>query len=539
MVNEKILVVEDEELIGQDIKILLEDLGYEVPYLVPSGEEAISRAGEIRADLVLMDIMLEGEIDGIEAAHKINDQYGIPIIYLTAYRNEEILERAKLTEPYAYIVKPFEERELRTNVEIALNRHRAEKKRIESTEIIAKNEFLKKSLKEQEILLREIHHRVNNNMQIISSLLSLQSTQVKDEWDLDLFIDSLNRVKSMAKVHERLYQSDDLSSIKFAEYGSSMLTDLFSSHRTSPGIRLKVDIEDVSFNMETAIPCGLIINELVSNSLKYAFPDGQGEIIVSLIHYQGNKFCLTISDNGIGIPEDMDFKNTKSLGFRLTNNLTQQLEGEILLDRSNGTKFQIIFEELEYETRIGIKETIITAYKSRELRKHAEEIINTRIGDLNDIPKDFKELVHDLEIHQIEIEMQKEELTKSRQEIMDSRKRYFDRYNSAPVGYFTLTKDEIITEVNNTGASILGITKSGLFNTSFISFLKSDSRQIFIEHNIKAIETGKKQGYKIEIIRAEGERFMAYVETTPNFDKEGKFKEFQTSIINITRILNL
>lgn len=535
MANEKILVVEDEELIGQDIKILLEDLGYEVPYLVPSGEEAISRAGEIRADLVLMDIMLEGEIDGIEAAHKINDQYGIPIIFLTAYRNEEILERAKLTEPYAYIVKPFEERELRTNVEIALNRHRAEKERIESTEITAKNEFLKKSLKEQEILLREIHHRVNNNMQIISSLLSLQSTQVKDERDLDLFIDSLNRVKSMAKVHERLYQSEDLSSIKFAEYGSSMLTDLFSSHRTSPGIRLKIDIEDVSFNMETAIPCGLIINELVSNSLKYAFPDGQGEIVVGLNHYQDKKFCLTITDNGVGIPEDIDFKNTESLGFRLTNNLTQQLEGKILLDRSNGTKFTIIFKELEYETRIGIKETIITAYKSGELRKHAEEIINTRIGDLENIPNDFKELVRDLQVHQIEIEMQKEELEKSRQEILASKKRYFDLYNSAPVGYFTLTKDEIIIEVNNTGASILGITKSGLFNTPFISFLKSDSRQIFIEHNIRAIETGKKQGYQLEIVRAEGEQFNAHVETTPIYDKDGEFKEFQTSIIDITR----
>ena len=97
--------------------------------------------------------------------------------------------------------------------------------------------------------------------------------------------------------------------------------------------------------METAIPCGLIINELVSNSLKYAFPDGEGEINVSLMHYHGHKFCLTISDNGIGIPEDLDFENTESLGFRLTNNLTQQLEGEILLDRSKGTKFQIIFED--------------------------------------------------------------------------------------------------------------------------------------------------------------------------------------------------
>ncbi len=124
--------------------------------------------------------------------------------------------------------------------------------------------------------------------------------------------------------------------------------------------------------------------------MKYAFPDGEGEIHVSLIHYDGNKFLLTISDNGIGIPEDIDFKNTESLGFRLTNNLAQQLEGEILLDRTNGTKFKIIFEELKYETRTGIKETITTAYKSRELRKHAEEILNTRIDNLKDIPRGFQ-----------------------------------------------------------------------------------------------------------------------------------------------------
>lgn len=535
MVNEKILVVEDEELIGQDIKILLEDMGYEVPYLVPSGEEAISRAGETHADLVLMDIMLEGEIDGIEAAHKINNDYGIPVIYLTAYRNEEILERAKLTEPYAYIVKPFEERELRTNVEIVLNRHRAEKERIKLTEVTAKNEFLKKSLREQETLLREIHHRVNNNMQIISSLLSLQSTQVKDERDLDLFIDSQNRVKSMAKVHERLYQSNDLSSIKFAEYGMSLLNDLFSSHRASPGIRLRVDIEDVSFNMETAIPCGLIINELVSNSLKYAFPNGAGEIYVSLMHYEENKFLLTISDNGIGLPEDIDFKNTESLGFRLTNNLTQQLEGEIELDRSKGSKFIIVFEELKYETRNIVKETIVTAFKSRELRKQAEEICSSRMGNLEDIPKDFKELIHDLQLHQIEIGMQKEELKRSKQEISDSRKRYFDLYNSAPVGYFTMLKNGIILEANNTAASILGISKSGLINTSFINFLKLDSRLYFNQYNNKALETGEKQGYQLEIVRAEGESFMAYIETTLITDEEGIFKAFQTSVIDLNR----
>lgn len=536
MVNEKILVVEDEELIGQDIRILLEDMGYEVPDLIRSGEEAITRAREIQADLVLMDIMLEGEIDGIEAAHRINKDYGIPIIYITAYRNKEIFNRAKSTEPYAYIIKPFEERELRTNVEIVLNRHRAEKERIRFIEMKAKNEFLKKSLREQETLLREIHHRVNNNMQIISSLLSLQSAHVKDERDLELFIDSQNRVKSMAKVHERLYESKDLSSIKFAEYGISLLNDLFSSHRTAAGIRLKVDMEDVSFNMETAIPCGLIINELVSNSLKYAFPKGIGEIYVFLRHHSENKFQLTIGDNGVGLPEDIDFKNSNSLGFSLTKNLISQIEGEIELDRNHGTTFTIMFEELKYETRNGIKETIVTAHKSRELRKHAEEIFSSNLGAFEGVPMDFKELITDIHLHNVEIEMQKDELQRSRLEIMNSKKRFLNIYNSAPVGYFTMLKNGIIIEANNTGASILGISKRGLINSSFISFLKPDSRQYFYQKNKRAIETSEKQNYNLEIMSAEGESLMAYVETIPIYDDSGNFVEFQTSIIDLNRL---
>lgn len=538
MVNERILVVEDEELIGQDIKVLLEDLGYEVPDLVPSGEEAIMRASEIHADLVLMDIMLEGDIDGIEAAKKINNDFGIPIIYLTAYRNEEILQRAKLTEPYAYIVKPFEERELRTNVEIVLNRHRAEKERIKLTEITAKNEFLKKSLDEQETLLREIHHRVNNNMQIISSLLSLQSTHVKDERDLDLFIDSQNRVKSMAKVHERLYQSSDLSSVMFSEYGISLLNDLFSSHRAPPGIRLKVDIDDVSFNMETAIPCGLIINELVSNALKYAFPSGEGKIFVSLRDYEDDKYLLTIRDNGVGIPNEINFKNSDSLGFRLVNNLTNQLEGKIDLERNNGSTFNIIFKELTYETRNGIKETIVTVYKSGELRKHAEEIVKLRLDNFEDIPTDFKELIKDLQMHQIEIEMQKEELKHSKRELLNSRKKYFDLYNSAPLGYFSILENGLILEVNNMGASLLGISKSGLINTSFNSFLKPESKEIFYEKNRIAFETNKKQKYKIELVKAEGQKFNAYIETNPVHDQKGNFKEFQLVIVDLSKFEN-
>lgn len=533
MTSEKILVVEDEELIGQDIKFLLEDLGYEVPDLVPSGEEAIQKAVETHADLVLMDIMLEGDMDGIEAANRINNQYGIPVIYLTAYRNEEIFNRAKLSEPYAYIVKPFEERELKTNVEIVLNRHKAEQERIKLTELTAKNEILKRSLNEQETLLREIHHRVNNNMQIISSMLSLQSTQVKDERDLQLFKDSQNRVKSMAKVHERLYQSYDLSTIKFADYCKSLLTDLFSSHRASPSVRLKLDIEDLSFNMETAIPCGMLINELVSNSLKYAFPDEQGEITVSLKQYNPSSYLLTISDNGVGIPNEIDFENGSTLGFRLVHNLTNQLEAKIELINMDGTTFKLLFKELIYETRSGIKDTITTAYKSRELRETAEKILNNRINDTEAIPNDYRELLRDLQVHQIEVEMQKEELKLSKKEILDSRKKYLDLYNSSPVGYLTLSKDCMIKEINDTGASILGISIRGLINTSFLSFLKSDSRLIFENYNDKAIKTWTKQEYRIELLRAEGDKFNAYIELNPIINPDGSFKEFQMSLLDI------
>jgi|GEM_PF-737863 len=536
MTNERILVVEDEELIGQDIKFLLEDLGYEVPDLVPSGEEAITKAVETHADLVLMDIMLEGDMDGIEAANRINNQYGIPVIYLTAYRNEEIFNRAKLSEPYAYIVKPFEERELKTNVEIVLNRHKAEQERIKLTELTAKNEILKRSLNEQETLLREIHHRVNNNMQIISSMLSLQSTQVYDERDLQLFQDSQNRVKSMAKVHERLYQSYDLSTIKFADYCKSLLTDLFSEHRAAPTVRLKLDVEDLSFNMETAIPCGLLINELVSNSLKYAFPDKHGVIAVSLKHYNQNSYMLTISDNGVGIPDEIDFEHDPSLGFRLVHNLTNQLEGKIELITNGGTTFKLLFKELVYETRSNIKDTITTVSKAKELREAAEKILNHRIKDIDEIPADYKELLQDLQVHQIEVEMQKEELKLSKKEIMDSRKKYLDLYNSSPVGYLSIGMDGMIKEINDTGASILGISICGLINTSFLSFLRSDSRLIYENYNNKALETWKKQKYRLELLRAEGDEFNAYIEVNPVINPDGSFKEFQLTLIDLDRL---
>jgi two-component system, sensor histidine kinase PdtaS len=213
---------------------------------------------------------------------------------------------------------------------------------------------LKSSVNEKKILIKEIHHRVKNNMQIIFSLLSLQSQHLKEDEEvaLDVLKESQNRVKSMAMIHEKLYMSKDFTHIKFEEYVQRLVSDLFYSYQTTlKNVKFRVEVDDVDLNMETAVPCGLIISELTSNSLKHAFPQGrEGEVYVSLKEDQG-EYKMVIIDNGIGIPPDFDFKHPESLGLQLVNNLTKQLDGEIKLDRSHGTKFTIKFKELDYKKR--------------------------------------------------------------------------------------------------------------------------------------------------------------------------------------------
>ena len=209
------------------------------------------------------------------------------------------------------------------------------------------------SLKEKNVLLKEIHHRVKNNMQIISSMLSLQTNYIDDNIALDVLKESQNRVKTMAMIHEKLYQSNDFINIKFDDYILRLVSDLFYSYNIQEDhIKPVIEVEDVKLNIETAVPCGLIISELVSNSLKYAFPEVKnGKIQVSLKRHN-NKYELTVSDNGIGFPEDLDFRNTESLGLQLVNNLVEQIDGQITIDINQGTEFKIIFKKLEYKERI-------------------------------------------------------------------------------------------------------------------------------------------------------------------------------------------
>jgi PAS domain S-box-containing protein len=201
-------------------------------------------------------------------------------------------------------------------------------------------EQLRRSLKEKEVLLQEIHHRVKNNLQIISSLLYLQSQQIGDETLLTLFKESQNRVKSMSLIHEQLYQTEDLARINFADYTKRLITQLKRSYGATH-IKLQIKVETpFSHNMlfltiERAIPAGLIINELLSNAIKHAFPAGQrGEITVSMQVTQEKQLIISVRDNGVGLPTQLDLSQASSLGLTLVRTLVKQLKGTIEVMRT-------------------------------------------------------------------------------------------------------------------------------------------------------------------------------------------------------------
>ncbi len=214
---------------------------------------------------------------------------------------------------------------------------------------------LQKSLQEKELLLREIHHRVNSNMQIVSSLISLQSSYIHDPEIRDIFKDGQSRIRSLALVHEMLYRSGDLARVEFAPYIRDLSVILFQAYQIDPQeIGLNIQAEDVALDINSAIPCGLILNELISNALKHAFPQNSPswkpershEIRIRFTDLGTEGYSLSVSDNGIGLPPDLDVQNTESLGLQLVNMLAYQLKSTLKIQRQPGTTFRLEFKPL-------------------------------------------------------------------------------------------------------------------------------------------------------------------------------------------------
>ncbi len=207
---------------------------------------------------------------------------------------------------------------------------------------------LQESLREKEVLLQEIHHRVKNNLQVISSLLDLQSQHIEEQATLELFRQSCNRIRAMALVHDTLYKFKDFAKINFAEYIENLISYLFPAYGVNiENINLELELNEVSLKIDTAIPCGLIINELVSNALKYAFPNqAKGTIYIALHFDEENYYTLTIRDNGIGLPANWESKAVNSLGLKLVEILAKQLQGTLQINCRFGTEFILRFSEL-------------------------------------------------------------------------------------------------------------------------------------------------------------------------------------------------
>ncbi len=222
------------------------------------------------------------------------------------------------------------------------------------TERRAAEEAVVAALREKEILLKEIHHRVKNNLQIVSSLLNHQARLVKDPFVLELFKESQNRIKSMALVHDKLYRSQSLDRINIGEYAESLILYLFQALQIdSRRIAWEKSIQRIDMDINTAISLGLIINELVSNSLKHAFPgERQGKIRIAMAPGEEGMIRLTVRDDGVGIPEGLDIAKTSTLGLQIIAMLTEQLDGTLSVERDNGTVVTIDFHEPHYKPRL-------------------------------------------------------------------------------------------------------------------------------------------------------------------------------------------
>jgi two-component sensor histidine kinase len=294
-----------------------------------TGLEYLSRQN---FDIVLTDLSLPDSY-GLSSYERAQAQAPkVPIVVLTSLNDETVAIKAVRQGAQDYLVKG----QVDSNLLGRAMRYAIERKKAE--------EQIKASLKEKEVLLKELHHRVKNNLQVILSLLNLQSGSIRDRHDLEIFKEMKDRIKTMALIHEKLYHSENLDRVNFSEYIRHLISHLFRSYAVSPTrISLKIDVDDIFLNIDRAIPCSLLINELVSNSIKHAFPNGRSGEIRIIMHSKNSKYVLTVGDNGIGLKEDFDFRNTESLGLQLVCTLTQQLSGSIKYAESNGTTFKITF----------------------------------------------------------------------------------------------------------------------------------------------------------------------------------------------------
>jgi len=349
-----ILVVDDHpgQLLSHEA--ILRELGERL-VTARSGREALQRLMDEDFAVILLDVNMP-DMDGFETASLIHQHPRFektPIVFVTGAQ-PTTLDRLKGYRVGAvdYVEVPVVPEILRSKVAVFvdLNRQRRDLQRLNDAlqaEIAQRRnaEEAVRHSREKEVLLQEIHHRVKNNLQIITSLLRMQSRAVQDPAFSEALRECQNRVASMALIHDKLYRARDLARVSFAEYVRDLTNNILTSYALpARSVRVRLDIDDLSLGLDYAVPCGLILNELMSNCLKHAFPVGRSGTVYIGFHAEGEEeLCMVVRDDGLGIPADVDLGRTSSLGWRLIRALVEQLGGVVQCQTAGGTSVEIRF----------------------------------------------------------------------------------------------------------------------------------------------------------------------------------------------------
>ncbi|MBN1940375.1 MAG: response regulator [Candidatus Aminicenantes bacterium] len=377
----RILIVDDQEANRYLLKTLLAGSGHETAEAV-NGKAALDLLEAGPFDLVISDILMPA-MDGYQLCREIRGRErfrGLPFVFLTATYIEEKDEAFALKlGADAFYRKPFDPRTFMGEIERLMNEIQGGKQRPAGIEVnekeiltlynerlvhkleakmmrleveIAEREkveaSLRKSVREKEVLIREIHHRVKNNMQIISSLINLSSRDIEDPATLDVLRQIKLRIRSMSMIHEKLLKSENLDRIDFKEFLQDLAIHLFQFFRVEASlVGLKIEAEEVCLPLEAAVPCGLIAGEALSNALKHAFPEERrGEIVVTLKRLTPDEIVLSVCDDGVGLPADVEIASAESMGLTIINSLVEQLDGRLehLPGPAGGSEFRVTFK---------------------------------------------------------------------------------------------------------------------------------------------------------------------------------------------------
>jgi two-component sensor histidine kinase/CheY-like chemotaxis protein len=332
----KILLIEDDESDIFFVRTMLQEISdfrFQLD-IVGRIEDALTKFKNGAYDIILMDLNLPDK-RGLESLQSIlQTDEAVPVVVISGLEDKALAIKAIQDGAQDYLVKW----QITGSLLWRVICYAIERKKTEAV--------IRASLNEKEILLKEIHHRVKNNLQVISSLLNLQSRFIIDSRDFKIFQESQNRIRSIAMIHEKLYKSDDFNHIDFSGYIENLSHNLCHSYKVdSNRIKITIEVKNVELGIDKAVPCALIINELLSNAILYAFPEtfeGKPEITIRFFKNTDSGSRLSVSDNGVGLPPDFDFRKTESLGLYLVRIITEeQLGGKLHVQSQNGTHFTI------------------------------------------------------------------------------------------------------------------------------------------------------------------------------------------------------